>query len=155
VPEGIKLECSYTYLIRERKSELSLGLFVRALTEGFKGFFVTRSYPEHIKKRYDLGDTPIVWLSNVRMDYTLTPKDLEELSMKLDKFLSSVEKGVILLDGIEYLITSNDFSTLLKFVQGLRDEVTLKNALLLIPVSPNTLEPHKLKLLEEEADVVI
>jgi hypothetical protein len=155
VPEGITLERSYTYLIRERKSELSFALFVRALNEGFKGLFITRSYPEHIKKRYDLGDTPILWLSNVNMDCTLRPKDLEELSMKLDKFLLSAEKGVILLDGIEYLITSNDFSMVLKFVQGLRDEVTLKNALLLIPVSPNTLEPHKLKQLEEEADVVI
>ncbi len=153
--EGIALERSYTYLVRERKSELSLALFVRAIGEGFKGFFITRSYPEHVKKKYDLGDTLIIWLSNVRMDYTLRPKDLEELSMRLDKFLSSVEKAVILLDGIEYLITSNDFSTLLKFVQGLRDEVTLKNAVLLIPVSPNTLEPHKLKLLEEEADVVV
>jgi len=44
---------------------------------------------------------------------------------------------------------------MLKFVQGLKDEVTLKNGVLVMSISPYALEPQKLKLLEEEADVVV
>lgn len=153
--DRVDLERSYTYLVKERKPERSIELFVKALKEGFAGYCVTRTYPPHITSKFDLGDTPILWLSNIRMDDAIRPKDLEELSVRLDKFLTSVEKGVILLEGIEYLVTSNDFPTVLKFVQGLRDEVTLKNAVLLISISPHTLEAQKLKLLEEEADAAV
>jgi len=155
LPQDIKLERSFTYLVKEKWSDRSFKILVKALKEGYKGFCITRSYPPHIKTKFDLGDTKIIWLSNMRMEGNLSPKDLEELAVMLDKFMSSVEKGIIHIDGIEYLITSNDFPTMLKFVQGLKDEVTLKNGVLVMSISPYALEPQKLKLLEEEADVVV
>ncbi len=145
------LEPSATYLVKEEKGERSYGLFVEALGRGMRGFCVTRDYPLKIRSKYDLKDTPIVWLSNIGKEGSLRPKDLEKLSFSLEEFLSE-SNGVILLDGLEYLITNNSFLTMLRFVQSLRDQVAVNHSILLIALNPSTLDPHELTLLEKEVD---
>ena len=107
-----ELERSFAYLIKEDKSERSYAFFEKALSQGLKGFCVTRNYPLKIKSKYNLGDTEILWLSNVGKENSLRPKDLEKLSYSLEQFLAN-NSGVILLDGLEYLITNNNFLTVL------------------------------------------
>ncbi|MEM2943770.1 MAG: class I tRNA ligase family protein, partial [Methanomassiliicoccales archaeon] len=155
VMEDIQLEKSFTYLIKEEKSERSYYLFKQALSKGFKGFCVTRNYPLKIRSRYDIGDVPIIWLSNVGKENSLRPKDLEKLSVSLEQFLSSTENAIILLDGLEYLITNNNFITVLRFVQSLRDQVAIREAILLLALNPSTLAQHELNLLEKEVDTTI
>ncbi|MDD1767980.1 MAG: class I tRNA ligase family protein [Methanomassiliicoccales archaeon] len=156
--EDYKLEPSFTYLIKEDKAERSYGFFVKALAEGLSGFCVTRNYPLKIKAKHNIGDTPVIWLSNVGKENTLRPKDLEKLSVSLEQFITAAEPGkgsIVLLDGLEYLITNNNFLTVLRFVQSLRDQIAIKNAILLMALNPSTLEPHELNLLEKEVDVTM
>jgi archaellum biogenesis ATPase FlaH len=149
-----ELERSFTYLIKEDKSERSYAYFEKALSQGMKGFCVTRNYPLKIKSKYNLGDTDILWLSNVGKENSLRPKDLEKLSYSLEQFLAS-NSGVILLDGLEYLITNNNFLTVLRFIQSLRDQVAINRSILIMAVNPSTLDPHELNLLEKEVDVAL
>jgi isoleucyl-tRNA synthetase len=154
--EGAKststLEPSFTYLIKEEKGGRSYSLFVEAIEKGIKGYCVTRDYPLKIRSKYNLGDTPVTWLTNIGKEDSLRPKDLEKLSFSLEQFLSK-NGGIILLDGLEYLITNNNFLTVLRFVQSLRDQVAIHHSILLIAVNPSTLDPHELNLLEKEVDV--
>ncbi|MCK4757139.1 MAG: isoleucine--tRNA ligase [Thermoplasmata archaeon] len=149
-----KLKDSYTYLIPEERSYLSYRYLCNELKHGRPGFCVTRSFPDKIKSKFDLGDTPILWLSNVGKDNAIRPKDLEKLSLSFEQFLSS-KGGIILLDGIEYLITNNKFITVLRLIQSLRDQVAINKSILLISVNPSTLEKSELNLLEREVDLVI
>jgi hypothetical protein len=73
----------------------------------------------------------------------------------MEQFLSKGEGGLILLSGIEYLITNNNFLTVLRLIQSLRDQVAVSNSILIIPVNPSTLEGSQLKLLEREVDVIL
>jgi archaellum biogenesis ATPase FlaH len=150
--EGAALEPSFTYLIKEEKSDRSYSMFVEALERGMKGYCITRDYPLKVRSKYNLGDTPIVWLSNIGKENSLRPKDLEKLSFSLEQFLSD-KNGVILLDGLEYLITNNSFLTVLRFIQSLRDQVAIHHSVLMLAVNPSTLDPHELNLLEKEVDV--
>jgi len=153
-----KLEPSFTYLIKEDKAERAYGFFVKALSDGLKGFCVTRNYPLKIKAKHNIGDTPIIWLSNVGKENTLRPKDLEKLSVSLEQFITAAEPAtgsIVLLDGLEYLITNNNFLTVLRFVQSLRDQIAIRNGILLMALNPSTLEPHELNLLEKEVDVTM
>jgi len=59
---------------------------------------------------------------------------------------------IILLDGLEYLITNNNFLTVLRFIQSLRDQVAINHSILMLAVNPSTLDPHELNLLEKEVD---
>jgi RNA polymerase subunit RPABC4/transcription elongation factor Spt4 len=149
-----ELQVSSTYLVTEETSTNSYQLFLRTVAAGTKGFCVTRVYPEKIREQYGLPGVPILWLSNVGKEDTVRPKDLEKLSLSLEQFISR-EKGVVLIDGIEYLITNNNFITVLRLVQTLRDQVAMNNALLVFSVNPATLDEHQLHLLEREVDTVL
>ena len=149
-----ELEHSFAYLIKEDKSERAYAYFEKALSQGLKGFCVTRNYPLKIKSKYNLGDTQILWLSNVGKENSLRPKDLEKLSYSLEQFLAN-NSGVILLDGLEYLITNNNFLTVLRFIQSLRDQVAINRSILIMALNPSTLDPHELNLLEKEVDIAL
>lgn len=146
------LEPGFTYLIKEEKGVRSYSLFVEAIEKGVKGFCVTRDYPLKVRSKYNLGDTPVIWLTNIGKDDSLRPKDLEKLSFSLEQFLSK-NGGIILLDGLEYLITNNNFLTVLRFVQSLRDQVAIHHSILMLAMNPSTLDPHEMNLLEKEVDV--
>ena len=108
-----------------------------------------------IRSKFDLKDTPIIWLSNVGRDNAIRPKDLEKLSLSLEQFLSQTGGGIVLLDGLEYLITNNNFITVLRLIQSLRDQVAINQSILLMAVNRSTLESHQLNLLEREVDYTI
>ena len=117
---------------------------------------VTRSYPERVREKYVLKDTPIVWLTNAPKENAMRPKDLEKLSLSIEHFLTSKGEGsIILLDCIEYLITNNTFSVVLRFLQSLRDMVAINKAILMITINPSTFEQQQLNLVEREVDQII
>ena len=154
-PQVQELEKSFSYLVEEDKPEASYQLFMSSLKKGLRGYCVTRNYPAKIRTKFDLGDTPVVWLSNVGRENTIRPKDLEKLSLSLEQFLSQAGGGVVLLDGLEYLITNNNFITVLRLIQSLRDQVAINQSILLMAVNRSTLESHQLNLLEREVDYTI
>ena len=150
-----ELERSFSYLVEEDRPESSYTLFLKTLDKGMKGYCVTRNYPAKIRSKFDLKDTPIIWLSNVGRDNAIRPKDLEKLSLSLEQFLSQTGGGIVLLDGLEYLITNNNFITVLRLIQSLRDQVAINQSILLMAVNRSTLESHQLNLLEREVDYTI
>jgi isoleucyl-tRNA synthetase len=154
-PSVTELERSFSYLVEEDKPEVSYTLFINTLNKGMKGYCVTRNYPAKIKSKFDLKDTPVMWLSNVGRENTIRPKDLEKLSLSLEQFLSQAGGGIVLLDGLEYLITNNNFITVLRLIQSLRDQVAINQSILLMAVNRSTLESHQLNLLEREVDYTI
>jgi archaellum biogenesis ATPase FlaH len=153
-PEAPKVEGlqdGYSYLIKDDRSDRSYQLFMDQLKKGKRGFCITRNYPVKIRSKYELGETPIVWLSNVGKEDSLRPKDLEKLNYSLEQFLTQGQ-GVVLLDGLEYLITNNNFLTVLRFVQSLRDQVAINNSIMMMVLNPSTLDANELNLLEKEVD---
>ena len=59
------------------------------------------------------------------------------------------------MDGIEYLVTNNNFITVLKLIQSLRDQVAINRWILLLSINPSTMEGHQINLLKREVDTVI
>ena len=151
---AVELRPSSTYLVKEEHPEEAYRLFVAALAAGKKGLCITRVYPQKVREKYGLLDLPVLWLSNVGKEDAVRPKDLEKLSLSIEQFLAR-EKGIVLLDGLEYLITNNNFITVLRLVQSIRDQVAINAAILLFSVNPSTLDGHQLTLLEREVDRVI
>ena len=154
-PKINELERSFSYLVEEDRPETSYSLFLNAMKKGMKGYCITRNYPAKIRSKFDLKETPVVWLSNVGRENTIRPKDLEKLSLTLEQFLSQPDGGIVLLDGLEYLITNNNFITVLRLIQSLRDQVAINQSILLMAVNRSTLESHQLNLLEREVDHMI
>lgn len=152
----VEFKQGYSYIIKCERADRAYK-YLKDYMEKVnpKVICVTRDYPEKIKQKYELADVPIIWLSNVGKENAVRPKDLEKLSLILEQFLSKNKDSVIFLDGIEYLITNNNFITVLRLIQSLKDQIAINNAMLLIPINPATMEASQFNLLEREVDEVI
>jgi hypothetical protein len=150
----ILLNENFTYLILENIPTKSFHLFKTKIDKGMKGYCVTRNFPQKIRETYNLKETPILWLSNVASNEAVRPKDLEKLSLSLSEFICK-ERGILLLEGIEYLITNNNFITVLKLLQSLRDQVAKNHSILLLSINPSLLDNHQIYLLKREIGRVI
>jgi hypothetical protein len=141
-------------LVEEHKPELSYQILVKTLADGLPGLCITRVYPAILGQRFDLENCTMIWLSTAGEDDSIRPRDLERLSLLLEQFFSN-QKGAVLLDGIEYLITNNDFVTVLRLIQSIRDLVAMNEAIMIISLNPSTLAYQELSLLEREMDLVV
>jgi len=142
------------YIILEKKPEKSFEIFVDLVTHGISGFVVSREYPEKLKEKYRLVKTPTLWLSKTEIKNAINPDDLPKLYYIIGGFTKESEESVILLDGLEYLITHNDFNTVLKCLQELKDTIILNNSRLIIPVHKDILSPKEFSMLEREFAVL-
>ena len=151
----VKLEAGMTYMVFDDKSEKSIRLFIKQIREGVRGLMVTRSNPNHVRKKYFLGDSRVVWLTSVQTDKEIeSVSGLQELSILVSNFIDSSENGIILLDGIEYLVSNNNFPVVLRMIQQLRDKVSTSDAKMLIPVNRKALDERQLELLENECETI-
>jgi hypothetical protein len=148
-----KLERGFSYLVKEDKAETSYSMFVDAVTHGGQGLCVTRDYPEKVRKRFNLKKTPILWLSNAESEHAIEPVQLGKLYHKIEDFLKRSDASIILLSGIEYIITQNNYTSALKFIQLIRDQIAIYDSILVMPISPSTLSDRDLKMIEREMTV--
>lgn len=140
------------YISRERKSEKAFEIFTDLVTHGYQGLCVSRVRPEAVRERYGLRKTPIVWLTqNAEAgEKCITPTDMPRVHFIISDFLDKAEDSVILLEGIEYIITHNSFPSALKLIQLLNDRVMMHRSRLILPVDPLAVGDKELALLERD-----
>ncbi|UCH88039.1 MAG: DUF835 domain-containing protein [Thermoplasmata archaeon] len=144
-----------SYLLLEDKSVESFKLFSSYISQGSKGLLITRIFPAKVRKQYNLGNTPVLWLSRTQEGKAINPTNLGVLVEEVREYIKKNRKTIILLDGLEYLIIENDFERVLKFINSLEDEIALHNSRLLVSVNPKVLDPEKKALLEKTSKVLV
>jgi len=148
------------YLFEEASPNRAFDLFKNMIDRDFNGLYITREYPKKVMNKYDLEGVKYLWLTNVPEKNALRPTDTEKLRFAFRKHLTGTSEEnakdkVILLDGVEYLVTHNTFSSILKLLQAIGDIISMTKGTLLIPISPATFSEQERKLLEREADEII
>ncbi len=143
-----------SYLIERERPDDCFTAYAKLLSSGMDGVCITRTNPKVVRKKFGMKDTPIKWLTdrNTATEPTIS-SELEFLFNELEMFITLHPEGVILLDGLEYLISNNDFRKIQRFVRELVDEISEHEALLIIPVSPYAVETKNLKVLEREMEI--
>jgi len=144
------LDPSEGYIVLEKRPKKSFEIFCDLVNHGIPGFVVSRAYPGKIKKNHELEKTAILWLSKAKAVDALNPGDLYRLMYIAEDFTRKAEESVILLDGLEYLVTQAGFKTVIRFLQELRDVVVLNNSRLVIPLHRETLSVEEFSVLERE-----
>jgi len=150
------LERGYSYLIKEESQNQAIDVFVDAVHHGWSGLCISREYPEKLKDKFDLDGIPILWLSSDQIhDYSREPINIPLLYSDIKTFVLENPDPIVLLSGLEYLISQNGFPQILKFIQLIDDKLAITNAVLIAPISPLTLKEQDLKLLEKEMRVYL
>jgi len=151
----MELERGSCYLVKEKKPELSFRLFDLLLGQRTPGLCITRQYPERVRRERGLSDVRIIWLSHTPGEDFHNPTAIGTLAKVIQKFIEDNNgEGAVLLDGLEYLIINNGFLQTLMFVEHVNEFVMQHRAVIILPVSPDTLEEKELALLERNVKVL-
>ncbi len=119
-----------------------------------QGLIVSRQFPREIRASHFLQTTPILWLSTVSGKDNMDPAKLNMLTDYIVSFLERSQNGVVLVDGLEYLVTSNDFQRVLKAVDRWTESAMTSNSRLIVSVDPRAFEIKELAHLERNREVV-
>lgn len=141
------LEPGEAYLITQGQAR-ALKVFDEELKKGSRGLCISRTHPNKLKETMDLKSASLVWLS--KEEEGGEGSLLQSLSVRISKFVYGKTKGIVLLDGLEYLVLQNDFPKVLKFLQRVKDMLAAKGAKLLLPVDLHALVESQRAMLTRE-----
>lgn len=153
-PYEISLIPGTTYIIAEEKPQKSLDLFSELVRHGMDGLCMSRYNPATLNERYNVPADTVIWLTQKsEPEYrTVDPTNFPRLSSMISDFLARANYPIILLEGMGYLITQSNYETVLRFVQSQRDEIALRNAIMLVHIDPLSLDTKELHRLSSEME---
>lgn len=156
--QPVQLMPGWSYVIKEDRPERSFGLFSTLLSGGARGLCISRTHPDILKQKYKF-DAETLWLTKTETTQPpvaskgtqyVSPNNLAHLASSIREFLSKGESGVVMIEGLEYLITQNDFKSVLKFVQLINEQVVLDKGFLVMPVDEAAMDSKDFSLIERE-----
>ncbi len=152
--EQFPIEKGFIYLVKEKRPSISFQMYNEATRHGAQGMLVVREHPNRLKQLHEFEAAKILWLTRrVGLDH-IDPTELSLLSLEITKFVEARPKSVVLIEGLEYIITQNDFETVLRFVNHLHDFVLAHDCAVVFVIDPRVLSTRELALLERSARIV-
>ena len=144
------------YLVEDETPEVAYRLFNRLWPELGSGFCISRIHPDKVRTRFESGPIRVGWLAEVPGDDHFSANAMASLAKTIQQFIQEHgSSGLVLIDGLEYVILHNGFQpTLLTFVEHLNEFTMGTQAIILIAFRPQTLEPRELALLERNLQVL-
>ncbi len=150
VEELEELEAGFSYLVEEERPKYCLELYEHYLQKIGRGLLITRSNPRLVTRQYELEEAKIYWLTDRTSSIpTISPR-LETMIYTLEDFLEIEEEGILMLDGVEYLISNTNFDPVLKFLREIVDEVSESTTVFIVPINPFAINKQELSMLERE-----
>ncbi len=145
-----------SYLVEESNRDYSHAVFGMLVQKGMPGIAITRSNPKVLRGSMEGGNAKILWLTDheAKGDETVTPS-LEKIMVVIEEFLAKAEESAILLDDLQYLISSNNFEGAVRFIRSLVDKVSEQQAIFLLSVDPNSLSNQERSIVERELNVLV
>lgn len=119
-----------------------------------QGVVVTRQLPKDVRSKYFIQTTPIMWLSTVAGKDNMDPSKLSLLTDYLVNFMEKSRNAAVLIDGIEYLVTSSDFSRTLKSIDRWTETAMASNTRLILSIDQRSFDAKELAILERNKEVV-
>jgi len=144
LPEEIPvsgLKPGQTYFVKDDGYEK----FLNTIKSNIYGLILSTMKPQYIREKYCLITTPIVWISEEAFEDGVDPKNLKRLAAVIINFMKPIEKAVILLDGIDTIITSNGFDNVQHVVQILSTAAQTTNNILIIQTKMEEDELNRMK----------
>lgn len=141
-----------SYLIEEKRPERFFHIY-KALKElGMDGMVISRTNPKLLARTFGVDESESVWLTGkeIQGDIKSVLPILEFIMSLYEEFMDQTQNGIILLDGLEYLLTNNKFNSVLRFIRQLVDNISQTECILMVALSPDALDSTEVTLLEKD-----
>jgi len=119
---------------------------------GVSGLCICRENPAKLKK-YGLKVEDVMLLSSRSMKGFKTLSTLQDVSLTISNFLKT-GGGIVLLDGLEYLISRFGFGAIYKLMQEKRFDFLDADSILLVSVDLETLSKQQRAQLQSELNIL-
>jgi hypothetical protein len=117
-------------------------------------YIFSRQHPNLLREKYGFDGVPAMWLATQAGESTLDPTSLGMLAHAVAEFLSNTKSGVVLVDGIEYLVTNNDFKKVARALEQINDSVMNYQGCLIMTIDPRAFDQKELAIIERNFDVI-
>jgi PAS domain S-box-containing protein len=146
-----KLVFGNCYMIVDKTNNSAINLFNNLITSENNGLFITRDTPETIQSYLpQINNIKGVVLNQEKLGGFDNVFDLDALTLKIDKFLKTKSKPIILLDRVDYLVTYFSFDAFIKTLYKITNLVVKKKGLLFLRLNPSVISDNQLALISEE-----
>ncbi|MGB2581532.1 MAG: DUF835 domain-containing protein, partial [Thermoplasmata archaeon] len=119
-----------------------------------KGLMITRVFPERIREEYHLQVTPIIWLTESTGDRKIPPTSIALMTDALIRVMEGNPNSIVLVDGVEYLLTFNDFNRVLRSLDSLNETTWITKSRLIIAINPKAFDSKQIAMLERDRIVI-
>jgi hypothetical protein len=149
--------------VKERTPQGAFRIFNQLVSQGAKGLIFSRLAHDAVRLKVGSDCEAVYWLTKFEVQnedlkqYYIQPTDLGNFYTTFKKFLVTNKnvQTVVLLDGIQYLISNNDFNGILKSIQKMKDDIYMFHSAFIITADPASLNLNEVKQLENEMQNVI
>ncbi|MHA1584537.1 MAG: DUF835 domain-containing protein [Promethearchaeota archaeon] len=148
------LDINTSYLCLDSNEDMAYSRFLNQVHAGRLGLVISRMHPDKIRKKYNLKETPIVWVNNSIVDEQkkYVQPNLQILLHLFKNFLKETNDkentSVILFDCLEYLGIYNDFKKLVQFFEVINENITLNNSIGIFKIHSDAFSIKELALLK-------
>ena len=139
------------YIAKEKKAMMTFDLFKQCELCSWPSLLITRDHPDHLMEVHGIGGDNVLWLSTTTGKGNLDPTELNRLSETMVRHLRMNEGALIMLDGLEYLTSMNEFRRVQSIVDRMYEEAALNKGIFLTTVDPTAFDSKELAFLERNA----
>ncbi len=154
LPRHFDVKPGRAYSFRERKPRLLLLALSEAVRHGAQGLVITRRSPTEIREDHELRSTPILWLTSAVGQNHVPPTDPDLLERLVGDFLRAQPKGVVAMEGIEYLAGYLPSERVVHLLNGLRDQTTAGGGIMLVSADPPVLDQALASVVERDFEAL-
>jgi hypothetical protein len=147
-------EYGITQVFLEKKGTKAFEAFFVAISRGAIGAIFSRTHPDLLEERYHLEGVPMIWLAQQPGEGRVDPANLGILQHSIMELYRQHEGAVVLLEGVEYLLSNNPLESVLKTLYALDDEVVIRRGLFILTLDPEVLPKQHLAIFVRDFNVV-
>ncbi len=142
-----------SYVIEEERPDMGFQILEDISQKDGGVYIISRMNPKRITSEYSLNMAELYWLTDREsQDLNTVRPNLESITFRLEEIIE--EGKVIMLDGVEYLISHTGFDATVQFLRHMIDMVSETDTIFLITISPSALKDREISILEREMEVL-
>ncbi len=141
------LEPGRMYLVDEERPGLSFSLLKELVQEGRRALILSSEPPEMVRRAHSLPEgVELVWVTEVSSPGALKPSMVDHMNAARERFLAMGERSAVLLDVFNQLVCANDFSTVFKFLNYIRDDTLGRDSVVLVSIDSMAVDVRHLRM---------
>ena len=146
----------HIFIVDEPEPKESYRIFSAFTLTGSTGLIVSRMAPAEVQQKYRTGPATMIWLTfnKVPGHDCVEPTGAGLIYKKISEFIKANDKAIVMIDGLEYMISQTTFGGAQKFLQAVHDEVMLSSAIVLVPLDSEVLDQKQMHFLSRELKTI-